>query len=354
MIPDTPALCLDLNHLELRFAEVGALCSQHQKKWFPGGDEVILPAIQELALSSGACGFTAPPSFQLHSHRFSLAQFDHNTCALIASDIVVTPPQLAQYSNLSRDFDLTFICDHFAQAELISELGQKLNKQLPILIEINIGQNQYGARPGPDAWDLATGIATLPSVYIAGASGNLGHIDASESHDSKRIHSQVNLLTKLTRTLAHQSGRVSIAASGNIRPLFDIPEITEIRTETLLESSDFSMPLETAAPSNIFVMATVVSRPTLERAILNAGRLTLGDGVLENAVRATSFGRPLPDATVTGISDHSLILQLGPESQDLIIGDQVQVVPFSGTMAFRLSRTIHGMKNLGLEWTWAR
>lgn len=354
MIPDTPALCLDLNLLESRFAERGALCTKYQKKWYPGGNEVTLPAVQQFALNSGASGFSVSPEFRLDSEALLTESLKQNRSLLIASDIVVAHSQLSLYANLSREHEVTFICDHFAQAELVSDLGQKLNQRFPILIEINIGQNQCGARPGPDAWDLAAGIANLPSVYVAGASGDLGHVEFSEIHDPKRIQSQVNLLSKLTRTLSQQPSRVSVSATGVIQALLEIPDITEIRTGTLLETSEFTSEGESSESPVVSVIATVISRPTLERAVLNVGRLVLGDGLLENAVRATSFGRPLPDTAVTDISDSRLILQLGPESQDLIIGDQVQVIPFSGTMAFGLARSVHGMKNLGYEWTWTR
>ena len=68
------------------------------------------------------------------------------------------------------------------------------------------------------------------------------------------------------------------------------------------------------------VLSTVVSRPAYNRAVLDAGKKAIGAGQHPPLVKDWD------DATVVMHSAEHIVLQLGPASRELRIGDQVELI----------------------------
>ena len=100
------------------------------------------------------------------------------------------------------------------------------------------------------------------------------------------------------------------------------------------------------------VIATVVSRPKLERAVVDCGRKTIHLEQEPPMIRGTVAGRPLPDAVVTGLSAEHGILQLGPQSQDLKIGDKIELIPGYADFTTPLHDHFLGVRNGIVETVW--
>ncbi|MFM8287048.1 MAG: DSD1 family PLP-dependent enzyme, partial [Planctomycetaceae bacterium] len=94
------------------------------------------------------------------------------------------------------------------------------------------------------------------------------------------------------------------------------------------------------------VLATVVSRPTLERAVLDSGRKTMHPDLALPVV----VGHP--DARVKRLSAEHCELELGPHSQDLKIGDKLELVVGYGDFTTVLHDEFHGFRNNRLEVVW--
>ena len=94
------------------------------------------------------------------------------------------------------------------------------------------------------------------------------------------------------------------------------------------------------------VLATVVSRPTLERAILDAGRKTMNPDVALPVVVGYE------DAEVKRLSAEHCELSLGPGSQNLKIGDKVELVVGYGDFTTVLHDEFYGFRNDVLEVIW--
>jgi D-serine deaminase-like pyridoxal phosphate-dependent protein len=100
------------------------------------------------------------------------------------------------------------------------------------------------------------------------------------------------------------------------------------------------------------VLATVTSRPKLERAVTDSGRKTLNWELEPPVVRQTVTGRPLGDAVVTGLSAEHGILALGPESQDLKIGDKIELIPGYSDFTTILHDWFYGVRCGIVETVW--
>jgi D-serine deaminase-like pyridoxal phosphate-dependent protein len=94
------------------------------------------------------------------------------------------------------------------------------------------------------------------------------------------------------------------------------------------------------------VLATVISRPFLEQAVLDSGRKTLNPDV------ATPIVVGYDDAKIKRFTAEHCELTLGPKSRDMKIGDKIElVVGYSDFTAF-LHDEFYGFRGDRLEVIW--
>ncbi len=340
----TPALCLDLDWIEQRAETLAAhVHTGHQRWWLSGCEVDAFPLVQHLA-ELGVSGISVCGVDLLLSAATQLRT------SFRLSQIAASPDDLRQLSRLPSDCAPLFPCDHYAQGEMLSDVGISLGRQWPVLLEVNLGLNRTGIRPGVDAKQLIQGLATLPGIDIAGITGSLGIIDGTV--DARWLNARVRLLTDLLSELPPNNGtppQVHVMAEGDLTLLTQHPEVTDIVSGSLLGSST-----PTANDSPLCVIASVISRSKLERAVLDAGYLHTGGDSRRLTVPVTAHGRALPDIESIDVASDTMTLALGPESLDLVIGDRVEVRLPDPQLTWRLYSTIYGIRKGVVEAVWRR
>jgi D-serine deaminase-like pyridoxal phosphate-dependent protein len=92
------------------------------------------------------------------------------------------------------------------------------------------------------------------------------------------------------------------------------------------------------------ILTTVVSRPAPDRAIIDAGRKTMGDKHQEPVV----VGREGVSIAWLSAEHGTLTVEGGP----LEIGDKIEVIPGYSDMTVFLHERIHGIRNGRVEVVW--
>ncbi|HWL08397.1 MAG TPA: alanine racemase, partial [Planctomicrobium sp.] len=256
---ETPALCLDLNLFDARLQHVVDEWKENLQNWWATGSELEIPSLAQRVASFGAFGL---------SH-------DNVSPAIAASRQVSLPSRLSQIpvhpDQLRRLCEIPACllpCDHYAQAEQYSDWGIRTGHRFPVLIEVNLGLDQTGVRPGSDARHLALGLKTLAGIRVVGVTGNVGTIPASP--DLRWLNSRVRLLTDLLPEIDQQPSeqlRVHVVAGGAVELLRDWSDVTDVYTPGLLTAE---WPYGTRSPLKL--ASSVISRSRLERAVLDVGR----------------------------------------------------------------------------------
>ena len=125
-----------------------------------------------------------------------------------------------------------------------------------------------------------------------------------------------------------QVERISGGGTPNARHTHEIDEVTEVRVGTYVYGeraciANGSVPLEDCA---LTVVATVVSRPTSERAIIDAGSKTLTSDPAEGA---TGFGLLLehPEAEIYRLNEEHGFVDVSRCDPRPEVGDVVTIVP---------------------------
>ena len=278
---------------------------------------------------------------------------------VLVANMVVGQQKLQRLAGLCRMAEMIVAVDHYAQAEALSQVCGQAGVRCRVILEVNIGLHRVGVRPGPDTRDLARGVATLPYIDLVGIMGYEGHLltIADDAEKRKQLATAMAILGENADQMRRDGlscDIVSASGTGSYQITVDSPHITE----TQAGGGTFADPfyLEecgvTGLEPALQLIATVVSRPTLERAVLDSGRKSLHPDIYPPTIVGIAGGRWLSDARNPVLSAEHLTLELGPESQDLKIGDKVVLIPGYCDHTNVLHDFFYGVRNEVVECVW--
>jgi D-serine deaminase-like pyridoxal phosphate-dependent protein len=204
-----------------------------------------------------------------------------------------------------------------------------------LLVEVDTGLHRIGVQPS-EALALAQAIDRLPAVELVGVLTHEGHIytaagDVAEMERMTQDACRAVLdVADRMRADGLAAPVVSVGSSGTARFGMAVPGITEVRPGTYVFNDLTQVQLGAAGEPDIAacVVATVVSRPAAEWAVIDAGTKTLSSDQRIVRTAERSFGRlaAWPDTWIIRASEEHGVLGLAPDSP-LQIGDRVAILP---------------------------
>lgn len=344
---DTPVLCIDLDRMDSNIGSMAGYCRKHGVQWRPHAKCHKTPAIALREIEAGAIGVTCAKVSEAE------VMAAGGVRDILIANMIVGPRKLERVAALRRWADPIVACDHFAQVQPLSDVCQKRGVEVRVLIEVNLGLDRVGVTPGKDTLELAQAISRLKGVRLAGIMGYEGHLlqVAQLAEKEQKIRESMALLVGCKEQILKAGiacDIVSAGGTGSYQYTVMCPGVTEVqagggifmdpyyRVKCQVKDLDYALT----------ILATVVSRPTLERAILDAGRKTMNPDVAMPLVVGYN------DAEVKRLSAEHCELTLGPNSQDLKIGDKVELVVGYGDFTTVLHDEFYGFRGERLEVIW--
>ncbi|MEZ6045962.1 MAG: DSD1 family PLP-dependent enzyme [Planctomycetaceae bacterium] len=317
---DTPVLLIDLDILESNIERMSRFMKERGKEWRPHQKCHKTPAIAWKQIEAGAHGITVAKVSE--AEVFASAGIRN----ILIANMIVGRPKLEKVAILSRHNNIIVGCDHYIQAEMLSKVCQEYGVTCGVLIEVDIGLNRVGVRPGRDTVDLAKGIDQLPD-WLDGIMGYEGHLLLVEEADEKRekINESVGLLAHCQQMLLKEGlccEIVSAGGTGSYQITSDLDWVTELQAGGGIFADPFYQQRCNVSGLNyaLTVLATVVSRPSLGKAVLDSGRKTMNPDI------CLPVPKKYDDAKVVRMSAEHCELELGPKAQELKIGDKVEMI----------------------------
>ncbi len=344
---DTPVLCIDLDAFEANVRDLAAACARRGIHWRPHAKCHKSVDVARRLIEAGALGLTCAKLGE--AEVFAAAGIGD----LLISNLLVGPLKVKRLVELRRIADPIVCFDDLAQAEPISRAMQAAGMKVRALLEIDIGMQRVGISPGEKALALAQQVSRLSGIELAGIMGYEGHLLLIDDPIEKemKIRAALTQLTQ-TRDLLVQHGIacpiVSCGGTGSFDICVSQPGITEIQCGGAIfmdafyrfkcHVSQFRYALK--------VIATVVSRPAPERAIIDAGRKTMNMELTMPLV----LGRE--DIHVTSLSAEHGVLRLDRSAQDLKIGQRLEIVPGYSDFTNALHDRFHALRGDKVEGIW--
>jgi D-serine deaminase-like pyridoxal phosphate-dependent protein len=209
-----------------------------------------------------------------------------------------------------------------------SAIDAALPRPLETLVDVNVGQDRCGVAP-EDALALADrvrGLERLRLVGLQGYEGNLQHIrDPDERRRlCDRAMERLAGAAEQVRAGGHAVEVVTTGGTGTAEFCADHEAVTEVQPGSFaFMDTDY---LDTGGipyRSSLAVIATVISRPAADRAVIDAGLKTVSDdsGPARLADAPGWTYRP-------GGDEHGVLTPTGePDRRDLRVGERVSLLP---------------------------
>jgi 3-hydroxy-D-aspartate aldolase len=266
---DTPALILDLDAFEKNQRTLFDLV-KGRVRVRPHAKTHKSPEVAKRQLALGAVGMCCQKVSEAE------AMVDGGVHDVLVSNEVVGAPKLARLAELSRRAKLGVCVDHADNVRAIAATGAKLD----VYIEIDVGMRRCGVAPGAPAVTLAREIVKngMKFAGLQAYHGRAQHIRSMEERHAV-IETAAQHVQHTKRLLAEAGIACPIvtgAGSGTFMLEVEAGAWDEIQCGSYAFMDVDYARNEWAAPlprfeHALFVLSTVMSRPSAEVAIVDAG-----------------------------------------------------------------------------------
>ncbi|MFC3219945.1 alanine racemase [Tianweitania populi] len=232
----------------------------------------------------------------------------------------VGPAKLERLRRLARRIRLSTVADDIAVVRGLSSAFAAEPDRLAVLVECDTGACRCGVQSPDSARDLALGIANSPGLSFGGLM----------TYPAAGQAARATEFLATAKAFIEETGlSVPVVSSGGTPDLWNAASggtITEYRPGTYVynDRSLVSRGVATEQDCALRVIATVVSRPTPRRAIIDAGSKVLTSDLLGMDGHGTVVGHP--GIKIDQLSEeHGRLVSEGTMS--LCIGDEVEIIP---------------------------
>ena len=325
---DTPALVLELDAFEANLARMAAFVRGSRVRLRPHAKSHKCPEIAKRQVALGAVGICAQKTSEAE------AFVDAGIGDVLVSNEVVGRAKLDRLARLAKRAKVSVCCDDAANARDISAAARAAGSTLDVLIEVDVGQHRCGVEPGEPAAALAKEIASLPGLRFAGLHAYHGGAQHLRSVEERRAAIEgAAALARATKWLIQSRGIPCPTVTGAGTGTFPFERWSGVYDEIqpgsyVFMDADYNRnawadPAESFPKfeQSLFVLATVMSTPAPDRAVVDAG------------LKASSIDSGMP--TLVGwpgveyakASDEHGVLAIAAGTLGPSLGERVRLVP---------------------------
>ncbi|WP_375451718.1 D-TA family PLP-dependent enzyme [uncultured Devosia sp.] len=326
---DTPAVLIDIDRVETNLARVQAYADQHGLALRPHIKTHKLPIFAHRAIALGAVGITV----QKLGEAEIMVQAGITDIFLPYN--IVGDEKLARLRVLNDTATLAVTADSATIVAGLSATFATAEKPLRVLVECDTGMGRCGVQSPAQAVTLAEQIATAPGLVFDGVMTYpaAGGVEANAAW-----------LTAVRDALIAAGLPPRIISNGGTPDLWRAHEVTAATehrpgTYIYLDRFQVSKNVGSVADCALTVLATVVSRPTENRAIIDAGSKSLTSDTL--GLVGFGFIPTYPEAVITSLSEEHGTIDLTNCSTKPAIGDKLRIIPNHACVVSNLFDTVN-------------
>ena len=347
---DTPALVVDLDAFERNLDLMANAVRGGGVALRPHAKSHKCPDIAHAQLERGAIGICCQKVGEAEA--FVAAGIRD----VLVTNEIVGPRKTARLAALARDAKIGVLVDDQAAIHDLAAAATAASVTLDVLVEIDVGAHRCGIAPGEAALGLARLAARTPALSFRGLHAYHGAAQHLRTPQQRRdAIAQAVALARDTRARIEAAGIACPVVTGAGTGTWQLERDSGVYTELQPGSyvfMDADYHRNALAPDqhhfeqSLFVAATVMSAPSRERAIVDAG------------LKAFAFdsGPPLvhaPDGVeYTKASDEHGVLAVSADAEPPSIGDRIWLVPGHCDPTVNLYDWLVGVRGASVECVW--
>jgi len=326
---ESPALLIEEAVLERNLIRMQSLADRYQVRLRPHIKTHKMPSLAKRQISVGARGIAVA--------KLSEAELmaTHGLTDIQIANQIVGPLKIARLRDLARKVRLSCAVDSPSQVRELSAAFASETAPLDLLIEIDTGLHRCGLSRLENVIELAQYIIACPGVKLAGLMTHAGHAYATVGNPEKRrsiAREEGETLTALADTLRAAGiaiETISVGSTPTATEVARVPGITELRVGNYIFNDMIQVALGVATLSDcaLTVLATVISVPSEDRAVIDAGSKALSlDLGAHGSAAVSGYGGIIDrDALLTRLSEEHGIIALAGEK--FRIGERLRIIP---------------------------
>ena len=337
---ETPAVTVRLDIMDGNIARVHGHLARHGIANRPHIKTHKIPALGKRQMAAGAVGITCQ----------KLGEVEVFADAGVADDVLLTfnvigrakTERLAALARRLRRLAVVF--DNDVVARGLSEAAREHRVDIPFLVECDTGFGRNGVQTPAAAFELARVAMKLPGLRFEG----LMTFPNREPGTREFLEQALELFKRAGIA-------VPVVSGGGTPAIFtaqNVPMLTEHRAGTYLYNDCMVVASGTATWNDcaMRVRATVVSRPTPDRAILDCGTKVLTSD--QYTVKGFGHVMEYPDAVIATLSEEHGVVDLSACRERPAVGDVVEVVPNHCCVVSNMVDEVYGVRDGAVETVW--
>ena len=341
---DTPSLVVDLDVFDRNVSECMARLADVNVR--PHLKTAKSPAVAQLLIAAGARGVCVA---KLGEAEVMLdAGIDD---VLITTEIAgaVKAARLAALVDRFPDARLRLVVDSWEGA---AALDAVLPRAVEALVDVNVGQDRTGVAP-EDAAALADRVGDLERLRIVGVQGYEGNLQHVRDPDERRelcdgAMERLRGAVEAVRAGGHAVDVVTTGGTGTAEFCAAHSFVTEVQPGSFaFMDADYGDTGAVPYGSALTAIATVISHPAPDRAVIDAGLKTLSND--SGPARVDAAGWSYHHAG----DEHGVLTPSGDgQRRPLAIGDRVALMPSHIDTTVNLHDAIYAHRGGAIEAEW--
>ncbi len=327
---DTPALLIDNDLMKNNLLFMQEKANQYHVNLRPHTKTHRMPELARMQMDGGAYGITVAKVGEAE------VMAENGLANIFVANEIVGLSKLERVKALNRKISIRIGVDSEYQINQLEEVFQNEEKGIEVLIEVEVGENRSGVITDEQLINLAKHIQTKKKVILKGVFSHEGHSYKAKNIEAcieASIENQKRTLRAGTmiKELGIAIDTISIGATPSMMHGGIIEGITEIRPGTYIfmdvgQGSSIQNFNKCAAT----VLATIISKPTDERVVLDAGAKSLTSQNRSEGICAThGYGlvKNSNDLRLSGVFDEHGLIYNKEFRDSMEIGDKIEIIP---------------------------
>ena len=312
---DTPAVIVDLKIVKENINAYQKYCNDVGITLRPHIKTHKIPALAKLQVKAGAVGITA----QKISEAEAIISEGGIDDVLITYNII-GEKKLRALLDLAKKVKVSVVADSSFCVKGLSKTFKRAGEPISVLVECDTGANRCGVTSPHLACKLAELINRSPGLIFGGL------MTYPPTSQAQKINSFLSNAKKLIEAKNIAVNTISVGGSPDMWKVQDIPVATEYRIGTYIFNDRSLVEKEICSEDQVAltVLATVVSTPTKNRAIIDAGSKVLTTDLfgMKGHGRIVNF----PDLRIVQLTEeHGTIVS--DQNTNLKIGQKILIIP---------------------------
>ena len=312
---DTPAVVIDLDRAEANIDKLQAYLDAHGIANRPHIKTHKLPLLAKRQVAAGAEGITVQTLGEAE------VMADSGIADLLITYNLIGAAKARRLALLAARAEVKVAVDNEVALATVAEAAERAGKSIGVLVEFESGKQRQGVLEPVQALALASKIEASQHLRFEGL---------LTYPASKAIGPFVEEARRLFAERGIEIRTVSAGGTPNMWSAHEIPAITEYRVGTSVYHDRKSVHRgeSTLEECALFVHVTLVSMPTADRGVIDAGSKVLTSDLVPPEM-GEGYGTIVeyPDAVIRELSEEHGVVDFGNSEARPEIGARLTVLP---------------------------